>query len=347
MLAPSLRSIFLENILDLPSSRSPFAIARSPSWRPTRQWLRVGIGLVLSGVVAVMIMFQGYCWAWWGTESLLLQHLFQCACPPTSEQTRYEPFTVLASACTHPRVRSIAPEGTALLIAHQQPQEQLIHIHLETGQQRVLDLPSDTIVHLLTRDLILVTAGTLPETHTYELLNVQSQTRRALRRIAVGNQPLAGPTRQLVQQADQIYVVDNAIVVLAGNATGQAEQGAVIVAGATSDLTATLQTLTDAGITYHHVGVPGRHGNDLGKLYTQDGRAWADRDGIHLDPSPQPVVATERSDRPAQTSLTPVAWVQQDQAVVYTWVDPFVINWGGRFRFFSVPQPVVLLKVPR
>jgi hypothetical protein len=53
-------------------------------------------------LVLPLLFYYGYCWGWWGQSSLLLQHLFQCSCPPASEQARYpDGVEVIVSACSN------------------------------------------------------------------------------------------------------------------------------------------------------------------------------------------------------------------------------------------------------
>lgn len=77
------------------SVRLPLDQLRSALPRPLK-WLS---GPVLGAIVVFILLFQGYCRGWWGRHNLLMQYLFQCACPQISEAVRYRPFTVLASAC--------------------------------------------------------------------------------------------------------------------------------------------------------------------------------------------------------------------------------------------------------
>lgn len=47
-----------------------------------------------------LIFYYGYCWGMWGRSSLLLQYLFQCGCPPASEEARYpDEVDVVIPAC--------------------------------------------------------------------------------------------------------------------------------------------------------------------------------------------------------------------------------------------------------
>jgi hypothetical protein len=64
--------------------------------RGYRFWL--GCFTLLLGLP--LLFYYGYCWGLWGRSSLLLQHLFQCGCPPASEEARYpDEVDVIVPAC--------------------------------------------------------------------------------------------------------------------------------------------------------------------------------------------------------------------------------------------------------
>ena len=63
-----------------------------------------------------LLFYYGYCWGLWGRSSLLLQYLFQCSCPPASEEARYpQEVNVIISACRQSNVE-LSPSGRVLYV---------------------------------------------------------------------------------------------------------------------------------------------------------------------------------------------------------------------------------------
>jgi hypothetical protein len=67
-----------------------------------------------------LLFYYGYCWGLWGRGSLLLQYLFQCTCPPASEEARYpEEVDVIVPACRQSYVE-LSPSGRLLAVREEQ-----------------------------------------------------------------------------------------------------------------------------------------------------------------------------------------------------------------------------------
>src|SRR5687768_16749344 len=78
--------------------------------------LEFWLGCLVILLVSPLLFYYGYCWGWWGRNSLLLQYHFQCDCPIASEQTRYaEEVEVIVSACRH-NYSKLSPSGRFLLV---------------------------------------------------------------------------------------------------------------------------------------------------------------------------------------------------------------------------------------
>jgi hypothetical protein len=77
------------------------------SFKGWKSWFVIVVGMPL-------LIYFGYCWGWWGRQSLLLQYLFQCKCPSASAEARY-PTSVdlIVPACSY--IGSIlSPTGNLL-----------------------------------------------------------------------------------------------------------------------------------------------------------------------------------------------------------------------------------------
>ena len=84
--------------------------------------------ILISGwviLLALSLLYFGYCWGWWGRSSLFLQYLFQCNCPETSEEARYSSqVDVIVSACSHVNSR-LLPSGDLLYVQEESMAGQL------------------------------------------------------------------------------------------------------------------------------------------------------------------------------------------------------------------------------
>ncbi|MCC6301010.1 MAG: hypothetical protein IT314_17110 [Anaerolineales bacterium] len=67
-----------------------------------------------------LLIYYGYCWGWWGRNSLLLQYLFQCSCPAASEEARYPEYVdVLVPACKN-QGALLSPSGRLLSVQEEE-----------------------------------------------------------------------------------------------------------------------------------------------------------------------------------------------------------------------------------
>lgn len=85
-----------------------------------RYYFWLGVFSRLGLLIALpLLLYYGYCWGLWGRNSLLLQYLFQCSCPPASEEARYpNEVDVIVSACPQARVR-LSPSGHLLHVSEE------------------------------------------------------------------------------------------------------------------------------------------------------------------------------------------------------------------------------------
>ena len=82
-----------------------------------RYYFWLGVFSRLGLLIALpLLLYYSYCWDLWGRNSLLLQYLFQCSCPPAGEEARYsDEVDVVVAACPQARVR-LSPTGRLLHI---------------------------------------------------------------------------------------------------------------------------------------------------------------------------------------------------------------------------------------
>lgn len=72
---------------------------------------------LLSFIMIGFLFYWGYCWGWWGSESIFLAYLFQCKCPGVSADHRFgDEFDILVSSCYESRVKDVSPDGKLVLV---------------------------------------------------------------------------------------------------------------------------------------------------------------------------------------------------------------------------------------
>ena len=121
-----------------------------PAQRGSRRWL-IRLALLLG---VPFLLYYGYCWGLWGRGSLLLQYLFQCSCPPASEEARYpDNVEVIVSACSY-RGSILSPSGRWLYVLETKLGIASTYLlNLETGEKAPFVL-SDGSNYFLNDELI-------------------------------------------------------------------------------------------------------------------------------------------------------------------------------------------------
>jgi hypothetical protein len=109
------------------------------------------VGLTLS----FGIFYFTWCWGMWGRDNILMRYLFQCACPRSSEQARFSPFKVVASACIDPSFLDLSPNEQYALVAEMTDNPKIIRVDLENGENKIVDFVNG-VAFFLTDDLMLV-----------------------------------------------------------------------------------------------------------------------------------------------------------------------------------------------
>jgi len=80
------------------------------------QGYRFWLGCFTILLVSPFLLYYGYCWGLWGRNSLLLQYLFQCNCPASSEEARYpKEVDLIIPACSNATVM-LFPNGRRLYV---------------------------------------------------------------------------------------------------------------------------------------------------------------------------------------------------------------------------------------
>jgi hypothetical protein len=103
------------------------------------------------------LLYFGYCWGLWGRNSLLLQHYFQCKCPPASERMRIPKEAELLFSACHPSSVALSPSGRFLLVREGPSRNITYLLNLETAQRT----PIPSVRSLLTDQLAFTKRGAM------------------------------------------------------------------------------------------------------------------------------------------------------------------------------------------
>ncbi len=320
--------------------------------QPSRQhgfsyWL---IWLVsISGFL--LLFYYGYCFGLWGRESLLLQYLFQCNCPPASEEARYpKSVDVIVPACRYAR-SILSPSGRLLYVMEQDTSTYLLD--LEMGTKIAFAIP-DGSNYFLTDDLVFHTLygtdGSVLDPNTGKQYPIKRFIE--LRPDAYVNGELLNlniPADELGKAKDVFLIDDDNIIALVPGFDKYPERNFNIRRGdfPGPEANRAEQFLQQYGIAYQKVfqnSVP-RFPNEV---ISPDGKYVARGDGIYSIETGQRIVGRISSSRDWAVR----GWTYDGSAVIYShFQNPCVIrsNFGffdSTLCFLKVPQPVIKLKVP-
>lgn len=303
-------------------------------------------------------MYYGYCWGWWGRQSLLLQYLFQCNCPAASEEAGYpKEVDVIIPACQHITSR-VSPNGRLLYVQGEKPGDAYL-LDLQTDEKKPFALPEGSN-YFLTDDLIFhsfngdneyildITTGI-----QYPIQNVRNLQPSVY---SMGNVEPNLLLKALLQ-VDQIFFIDEVfqpVVALSSDFRTHPERNFTFNAfDFTADETNPVENfLQRNNIAYLYVPA-----NFPQEIKSPDGRFIARDDGIYLVKTNQKIVegysasGLYRSYSGKYFSVR--GWTYDGSGVIYSspFLGPcilettfFVFEEPG--CFVVVPQPVLELKVP-
>ena len=105
-----------------------------------------------------VLFYYGYCFGLWGRSSLLLQYLFQCSCPVTSEEARYpKQVDVIVPACRPARAR-LSPSGRFLYVREDKSGITTAYL-LDLQTMKRIDVTNQLFSSFLTDELWFVESG--------------------------------------------------------------------------------------------------------------------------------------------------------------------------------------------
>jgi len=308
------------------------------------------LGLLLG---LAFLIYYGYCWGMWGRNSLLLQHLFQCKCPNSSEEWRYPShIDVIISACSNGGVR-LSPNGRFLFVYDKDSNNLSNYIFDIQANERIpLSLP-DGQYYFLNDNLLYVFVwyGGSFEGGDYIFDLVENKMHPIQRFVYSypgsyidGN---ADPIKlaAALREAKDLYLVNNStetVVALGADFRNHPEQKFFMNTFDISgfDLSRVEKFLQQNNILYKAVLT-----DFPDEMVSPDGRFMARKDGIYL-------VETNRKIVEGIPWQLVRGWTSDSSGVIYSAYGsrcllrlgfPFADDTWCKIR---VPQPVLLFKVP-
>jgi hypothetical protein len=328
-------------------------------WRGIDGWIRWTLTLLGAPLVIVGVTYWGYCWGWWGRNTLALQYLFQCRCPAASEAVRYRPFTVLVSACRQPRSPRLSPDGTRMTFLEQRSDASgspapVRMLDLTTGQEYPLPPVIDGLHEFMASDWLLWEDYVSERNRRYGLLNLTTRDVTELPAVAAPyytGERFSAATIAALKRATRVQAFTRGIIAFGPTFPDNPQDALVVYSGGNEWYKQTLEFVQSLGIIVQEPARAYTTGPVAEAKYTQDGRLWATEAGIFTAASPNPIIATGFPPRRENVGFYVIGWARQDRAVLYTGYLLHVIDGGPSAtviptQFFPVPQPILLLEVP-
>ncbi len=319
---------------------------------PKQRIYRLGVRLViLLGVL--FVVYYGYCWGWWGKNSLLLQYIFQCGCLISSNESRYpDSIDVIIPACEHDSIL-LSPSGRLLYIDNYIFWNNFSYfLNIETGEKTQYRLPgapkyflTDNFMFYQYDEYIFdrVTSKKYPITK-FENWRPEAYTN------GITNLDLLSES---LQNAKQVFLVSNeAVVAISNDFTVYPENNFFINRSGFpgNDTNRIEQFLKENNIEY--IFIPEKYSHET---KSSNGRFIARDDGIYLSETEQKIVegfSPTGEYRPASGKyFWVVGWAYNGSAAMYSKKEEVCLIEMNIFVsdvcIFRVPQPVLLLKVPQ
>lgn len=309
--------------------------------RGPRFWLSCLV--LLAGLP--LLVYYGYCWGIWGRQSLLLQYLFQCNCPPASEEARYpDEVDVIVPAChTVNTFIKLSPSGRFLYMRKE-----------ENG------LAAADLLDLQTREGINVTDQSFSTFLTDKLWFIEGGVKSYIVDVTNGTQY---PITTFRHWQENAYINGTPNLELLVSALQQAQQ---VILTQNNDTVVVLMSEfpknLEQNFTFDRSDIPGGDANKVElflqennfayqtvladfphEVFSPDGKLIARDDGIYFAETNQMIVK-------APTSLVR-GWTYDGLSVIYFSASHCLFPISMPFAdetacFRRVPQPVLLLNVP-
>jgi hypothetical protein len=312
-------------------------------YAPKRHGYRFWIGGLTLLLGLPLLMYYGYCWGLWGRSNLLLQYLFQCNCPPASEEARYPAqIDVLVSACRHVSSR-LLPNGNLLYVREEKSEITTTYL-LDLQTEARIEVTDQPFSSFLTDELFFVKQGI--EDYILDRTSGTQYPIKIFRFWQENAYENGEPNLELLisalQQAEQVFFTqdNDIVVVLMPNFPTNLEQNFTFdrsdIPGRDSNKVE--QFLRENNIDYQTVNANYPH-----EVVSPNGNLVARDDGIY-------VIETNQKIAKAPPSLVR-GWTSDGRSVIYSSSGRCLIRRGLPFSddigcAIQVPQPVLKVKVP-
>lgn len=308
--------------------------------RRLRGWL--GCFILIVGLPP--LLYFSYCWGLWGGSSLLLQHYFQCNCPPASEEARYsEDVDVIVSGCRKVSTGfKLSPSGRFLYIREEE-NEHVASYLLDLQTMEKMKVTDRRFSSFLTDDLWFVDGSV--DAYIIERTTGTKYAIKSFRYWQDNAFVNGAPNLELLvaalQQVETVFVTQNhdSVVVLMPDFRTNPEKSFTFRGSDILESFIGIQVedfLRASNVTYQTILADFPR-----EAISPDGRFIARDDGIYLVGSNQMI---------AKTPILGVrGWTYDGRGAIYNFTPclfrvGFPADGGACLR--SVSQPVIKLKVP-
>lgn len=313
---------------------------------------------MISGLVilaALPLLYFGYCRGWWGRQSLLLQYLFQCNCPVTSEEARYpESIDVIVSACRNAGAR-VAPGGRWLHVDEEWNNVRSSYLlNVETGEKIPTAVPQSNM-YFLTDDLVFVSLGSgdgneYVQDRTTEKQYILRRFRSLYPDALVDGNADPGVLAEALHNASFVFLIDDRDIVVAytpefpASAKLNFTTNWLDLPGGEPDKVRLF--LQEFDIAYRLIP-----SGFMEEAVSPDGRFVARRDGIYLSDTGEKVAEGYFIRKfPGKQYFSVRGWTYDSSGVIYSkFAEPCLLETPGIDEpgcLWEVPQPVIKLNVP-
>ena len=327
------------------------------------QGRRFWLGCFTILLVSPFLLYYGYCWGLWGRNSLLLQYLFQCNCPASTEEARYpKDVDVVVSACRYAD-SALSPSGRFLYVEEGDFEFFPAYILDLQTNEKVLSAIGEGSNYFLTDDLLFLSleyghdgyqgGDYILDRTTGKQYPIQYFT--SLRKDALyanGQLNLEILAIEL-RDAQNVYLIDNKIIVALKSDFQTSPESSFYIDRTTLpgyEPNRAEQFLQLSEINYHVISGPFQE-----EALSPNGRFIARADGIYLAGSGERIVEAY-PDRGLLGSYIgkyfslPRGWTSDSSSVIYSrFQDPCLFeppSYDGGGCWWRVPQPLRKLKVP-
>ncbi len=306
-------------------------------------------------LLSPLLLYYGYCWGLLGRQSLLLQYLFQCNCPPASYEARYpEEVDVIVPACRNAGVR-LAPSGRLLYVNEEWNGVTSSYIlNLETDEKIEITVPGN-LIYFLTDDLVFFSFnfgadGYILDRTTGEQYPLQRFRYLHPDAIVNGDADLR-LLAEALREAEFVFLINDidTVVALAPDFAVTPDHSFTtdrfdIPGGGSHSLQ---QFLQEYNIVYQFIPR-----SLIEEAVSPDGRFVARPDGIYLVETGEKIEDGYFVRRLLSRQYFSIwGWVSDSSGVIYSkFPEPCLIELGlgieYRRCYYEVAQPVIKLKVP-